>query len=87
MYYLTKPKKNYEVHMSEREKILRTHYIMNEGIMDWSIQKLKKKLEKENLYEDITLEQAVDWLQSSEMFTNEEIADFVANWERHWKKD
>ena len=58
---------------------LRTHYIMNHGLMEFSINKLKKELEKVD--EVVTLEAAVDWLAASEMFTGEEIQDFIDNFE------
>ena len=86
MYYISGIKKYYGGHMSEkkREKILRTHYIMNRGIMEWSIRQLKRELKV--IDEEITLEQAIDWLRASEMYTEEEIADFIENWQNFYKR-
>tara|TARA_R100000655_G_scaffold109819_1_gene165769 strand:- start:6418 stop:6657 length:240 start_codon:yes stop_codon:yes gene_type:complete len=58
---------------------LRTHYVMNEGIMEFSISKLKKELKEIN--EVVTLETALEWLRASEMFTENEIKDFIENFE------
>ena len=86
MYYITGIKKYYEAEMTEkkREKILRTHYIMNRGIMEWSIRQLKRELKV--IDEEITLEQAIDWLTASEMYTEEEIQDFIENWQNFYKR-
>jgi len=58
---------------------LRTHYIMNQGLMEFSIRKLKRELKE--IDEVVTLESALDWLRASEMFTEEEIKDFIENFE------
>jgi len=64
---------------------LRTHYFMNQGIMEFSIKKLKKELEA--IDKEVTLEDAVEWLKASEMFTNEEIKDFIENYKRNFEKN
>ena len=57
---------------------------MNRGIMEWSIRQLKRELKV--IDEEITLEQAIDWLRASEMYTEEEIADFIENWQNFYKR-
>ena len=59
---------------------LRTHYFMNQGIMEFSIRKLKKELKE--IEKEITLEDAVEWLESSEMFTDAEIKDFIETYQK-----
>ena len=61
----------------DKKTTLRTHFVMNKGIMEFSIKKLKKELKE--IGEVVTLESALDWLRSSKMFTEEEIKDFIEN--------
>ena len=58
---------------------LRTNWPMNKGLMEASIRNLKRNLKE--IDEEITLETAIDWLRSSKMFTEEEIKDFIENFE------
>ena len=74
-------RKNFYIDKYKEQNIpLRTHYQMNIGLMEFSINKLKKELEK--IDEVVTLESAVEWLTASEMFTDEEIKDFIENFEK-----
>jgi len=60
---------------------LRTNWPINKGLMETSIRNLKRSLKEVD--EEITLEMAVDWLTASKMFTDEEIKDFIENFEKH----
>ncbi len=64
---------------------LRTHYFMNHGIMEFSIRKLKKELKE--IEKEITLEDAIEWLEASEMYTDAEIKDFIENYEKNYSND
>ena len=69
----------------DQEPPLRTHYFMNHGIMEFSIRKLKKELKE--IEKEITLEDAIEWLEASEMFTDAEIKDFIENYEKNYSND
>jgi hypothetical protein len=64
---------------------LRTHYFMNYGIMEFSIRKLKKELKE--IEKEITLEDAVDWLEASEMYTDAEIEDFISTYKNNFEEN
>ena len=69
----------------DQEPPLRTHYFMNQGIMEFSIRKLKKELKE--IEKEITLEDAIEWLEASEMFTDAEIKDFIENYKRNYEEN
>ena len=72
-------RKDFYTDKYKENETLRTHYVMNHGLMEFSISKLKKELEIVD--EEVTLESAVEWLTASKMFTDEEINDFIENFE------
>lgn len=72
-------RKNFYTDKYEKKTPLRTHYFMNHGIMEFSIRNLKRELKE--IDQVVTLESALDWLRASEMFTEDEIKDFIENFE------